>query len=170
MGMTAGIALISVEEYLSTEYKPSCDYIDGVLRQKNLPTYNHSSVQLDICNLVNRFAGFRGVPEQTVLIRKNKYLVPDVAVQSRTDLQRPYPTSPVHLCVEILSPDDRFVDAVSKCGEYHDWGVQYCWIVDPDNRRAWQYNLGGRPDEVAPEGDLKADPILVKPAEIFQSL
>src|SRR5260221_12987527 len=40
-GMAAGSTIISVEEYLSTTYRPNCDYIDGVVRAKALPTLKH---------------------------------------------------------------------------------------------------------------------------------
>ena len=110
------------------------------------------------------------VPEQTVRIREGKYLVPDIAVQILSDLQKPYPARPVYLCVEVKSPEDRFGDIVSKCGEYHAWGVKHCWIIDPDGKRCWQYESGGRPDEVLADGDITAGPIILSHADIFESL
>ena len=44
-------------------------------------------------------------PELTVRISPTKYLVPDVVMA--TDFPGPYPTDPVQLCCEILSPEDR---------------------------------------------------------------
>jgi Uma2 family endonuclease len=168
MSVAASTTLISVEEYLRTSYKPACDYIDGVLRQKPMPTFDHANMELVVCNLINRFDGFRAVPEQTVRIREGKYLVPDIAVQRLDELQRPYPIKPVHLCVEVMSPEDRFVDTVTKCGEYHAWGVEYCWIVDPDGQRCWQYDSGGRPNDVLADGQITAGPIILSHADIFE--
>ena len=34
--------LISLDEYLRTSYKPACEYIDGMLRQKPMPTKLHA--------------------------------------------------------------------------------------------------------------------------------
>ena len=167
MSMVAETTLISVEEYLRSSFKPNCDYIDGVLRQKPMPTFEHGNVQLVVCELINRLGGFRATPEQTLRIRDTKYLVPDVAAQRLSELQRPYPSKPVHLCVEILSPGDRFSDAVAKCDEYHEWGVPYCWIIDPQKNRAWQYDAGGRPNEVPADGDISAAPIILSHADIF---
>lgn len=171
MSMVAETTLISVEEYLATEYDPSCDYIDGVLRQKTMPTRKHSKMELRLCNLIHA-AGteWEAGPEQTVGIRTGKYLVPDVAVQRASDLQDPYPVRPVHLCVEVMSPEDRFGDVVAKCDEYHAWGVPYCWIVDPDARRCWQYDSGGRPTEAPADGRITAGPIILSHADIFASL
>src|SRR5580698_841828 len=106
--MATGTTLTSVEEYLSTDYKPACDYIDGVLRQKSMPTWKHGRIQSRLLVLLDRgFAQFDGAVEITCRIRPGKYLVPDVIVQRRDHVQDPYPTDPVHLCVEVLSPDDR---------------------------------------------------------------
>jgi Uma2 family endonuclease len=165
--MLASAALVTEEEYLRTNYKPACDYIDGVLRQKSMPTFDHSEVQFILCAAVRRFAEFTANPEVTCKIRPGKFLVPDVAVQRRSELQRPYPVRPIHLCVEVLSPGDRFSDTVSKCDEYHAWGVPYCWIVDPDNRQCWEYHAGSRPNQVGENGEIAAGPIVLRCSEIF---
>ncbi len=170
MSMLAGATLISVEEYLRTDYKPACDYIDGVLRQKSMPTFKHSELQFAICALVRRCGGFTAGPELTCRLREGKYLVPDVAVQRLGEVQDPYPKEPVHLCVEVLSPQDRFSDTVAKCDEYHAWGVPYCWIVDPDQRQCWEYHLGGRPNLIPSDGQIAAGPIILSHADIFASL
>jgi Uma2 family endonuclease len=169
--MASGTALVSVEEYLSTTYKPACDYIDGVLRQKPMPTFRHAAVQGQLIVLINpRFRQFCAVPELTVKIRTGKYLVPDVAVQRRNSIQSPYPEAPVHLCVEILSPDDRFSDIVAKCEEYHEWGVETTWIVDPENCQAWEFHKGHRPTEIPAAGSLTAEGISVPLQDVFADL
>src|SRR5205085_7426357 len=38
-------SLISVREYLSTTYRPDCDYVDGVVVERNLGEYDHSRLQ-----------------------------------------------------------------------------------------------------------------------------
>jgi Uma2 family endonuclease len=168
--MLAEAALVSVEEYLRTDYKPACDYIDGVLRQKSMPTYRHSRAQSRTLSLINRQdIGFEGVAELTCRVREGKYLVPDVGVQRVSEIQDPYPTAPIHLCIEVLSPGDRFSDTVATCGEYHAWGVQYCWIVDPDNKQCWEYHAGSRPNAVPADGRIKAGSILLSVPDIFAS-
>jgi Uma2 family endonuclease len=168
--MLASATLVPEEEYLRTTYKPASDYIDGVLRQKSIPTLRHSEAQFTISMLVRRVPGFTAHPELTCWVREGKYLVPDVAVRRVDELQDPYPVRPIHLCVEILSPEYRFSDAVSKCGEYHAWGVPCCWIVDPDDRRCWEYANGRRPTPIAADGYISAGPLSVSVAEIFGRL
>lgn len=168
MSMLASATLVSEEEYLRKTYKPACDYIDGVLRQKSMPTYKHARLQGRISALINSSnSGFEAVAELTCWVRTGKYLVPDVVVQHIDDIQDPYPVRPVHLCVEILSPDDRFSDAVSKCGEYHAWGVAYCWIIDPEDKRCWEYHSGQRPNPLQPGSRIAAGALSLNTAEFF---
>ena len=168
MGMAAGTILISAEEYLRTTYKPACEYIDGLLRPKPMPTYKHGKMELRACNLIDQLnAGFEAVPEQTVRLREGKYLVPDVAVQQIAKLQQPYPSEPIYLCIEVLSPEDRFSDTVAKCEDYHAWGVQFCWIVDPEKQRCWEYEFGDRPRQISPSGQLTAGAIVVSISDLF---
>ena len=42
--MAAGTQ-ISVEEYLHTVYRPDCDYVDGVVEERNLGERDHSWIQ-----------------------------------------------------------------------------------------------------------------------------
>lgn len=164
-------ALVSVEEYLSTSYKPNCDYIDGVLRQKPMPTRKHSTIEGRLSYLITAgFPDFDPEPELTVRVRADKYLVPDLAIQRRDRIQDPYPTEPVHVCVEIMSPEDRMGAVVTKCEEYHDWGVETAWIIDPEARRAWEYRKGQHLVEVPPTGSLTAPGISIALADLFATL
>jgi Uma2 family endonuclease len=166
--MLASATLVPEDEYLRTTYKPACDYIDGVLRQKSMPTYKHGRAQGRIVTLINSLsAGFEAIGELTCWVRSGKYLVPDVVVQRIHEIQDPYPVRPVHLCVEILSPEDRFSDTVSKCAEYHAWGVEYCWMIDPEDKVCWEYHSGQRPSPVPGDGRISAGPLSLNTAEIF---
>jgi Uma2 family endonuclease len=64
-----------------------------------------------------RRLGVLALPELTVRISPTRYLVPDVCVTD--DFPGPYPTEPVLLCCEILSPEDRLGAMLAKCEEYH---------------------------------------------------
>lgn len=145
--------------------KPYFEYRDGEVTQKSMPTKFHSLVQLALQLLLMR-QGVRAMQELTVRVSASRFLVPDVCVGE--DFEGPYPTEPRLLCCEVLSPDDRLGAMLSKCEEYHTWGVPYCWVVDPVKRSAWEYHAGGEPKRVADElvaGDLK-----VKLVELFAEL
>lgn len=169
--MASGTALVSEQEYLSTTYKPACDYIDGVLHPKNMPTWKHGLIQGSLMMLINQgFRQFLAASEVTVKIRTGKYFVPDLIVQRRDRIQDPYPSEPVHLCVEILSPEDRISETFAKCEEYHAWGVETTWVIDPETRRAWEFRKDQRPSEISQTGALTADGISISMAELFSVL
>lgn len=163
--------IVPVEEYLSTTYRPNCEYIDGVLRPKPMPTRKHGLMEGWLVVLIQRaFPEFEAVTEVTVRIHPNRYLVPDLLVQRRDRIQDPYPIEPVHLCAEILSPDDRMSEVFAKCEEYHAWGVSTTWIIDPEALRCWVYRASERPSEVTAPGALTAEGIAISVAELFSVL
>ncbi len=43
--------LVSVQEYLATVYEHDCDYVDGVLEERDLGEQGHSSITVDIAEL-----------------------------------------------------------------------------------------------------------------------
>jgi Uma2 family endonuclease len=136
-----------------------------------MPTWDHGAIQGRLIELINQgFRLFAAGSEVTVKIRTGKFLVPDVIVQSRDRIQRPYPSEPVHLCVEIMSPDDRVSDTFAKCEDYHAWGVETTWVVDPESRRAFEYHKGQLPLEVPPTGSLTADGISISLPDLFSAL
>lgn len=102
-----------------------------------------------------------------VRLSEGRFLAPDVAVQSKDHIQDPYPTDPIHLCIEILSPEDCFSTVVAKAEEYHVWGVPTVWIIDPDQRTAWECGRGRPMHEIPAGGSLTAGPISIPLADIL---
>ena len=158
---------VSVEEYLSTSYKPACEYIDGVLIQKPMPTFQHSVIQGRIAVLMSLFPDYHALPELTVRLRDAEWLVPDVAIVKRDQVEEPYPTKPVHACIEILSPEDRFAKVLAKLEDYFTWGVPYCWVIDPMKQKAWNVEPDGEPNEVPRGGALRAGEIEISLSDLF---
>ena len=113
-----------------------------------------------------RRLGLQAAPEVTVRLSPAKYLVPDVI--AAPVLQEPYPTEPVLLCCEILSPEDRVGAMLAKCEEYHAWGVPFCWVIDPVKRAAWEYHSAAEPVRVT--SALHADKFSLSLEELFSVL
>lgn len=169
--MALTTSLVSVEEYLNTNYKPACEYRDGVLTRKPMATHEHSRLQGRFIQiLLNRYPEFAALPELTLQLRPDRYLIPDIGVESLADVQMPYPVRPIHLCIEILSPGDRLAEAAAKCEEYSALGVPHNWVVDPQTRRAWKYLSGQGLVEIPPSGSLEAGIIHVSLSELFAVL
>ena len=158
-------ALMPVEEYLRLTEKPYREYRDGVVSQKAMGTKFHSIIQRVLVTLLQD-RGVQAFPELTVRISSTKYLVPDVCVAG--DFPGPYPTEPVLLCCEILSPEDRLGAMLGKFEEYHSWGVPFCWVIDPMKRTAWEYHSAAEPVRVTKS--LRAGELSVGLEELFSAL
>ncbi len=161
----SSMTLVPVEEYLRYAEKPNCEYRDGLLTPKPIPTTFHGLLEFMLVVMLRRL-GLQAAPEVAVRLSPTKYLVPDVI--AAPILESPYPTEPVHLCCEILSPEDRLGAMLSKCEEYHAWGVPYCWVIDPVKRTAWEYHLSGEPTRVT--DTLRAGNLTVSLTELFSAL
>jgi hypothetical protein len=44
--------IIPVSEYLTTEYSPDCDYVDGEVQERNLGEQDHSDLQTQFAYLL----------------------------------------------------------------------------------------------------------------------
>ena len=162
-----GHALVGVDEYLRRTEKPNAEYEDGVVYPKAMPTFYHGLLEFFLVEMLRR-AGLVAAAEVSVRLSPTKYLVPDVIAAK--SVQLPYPTEPVLLCVEILSPEDRLGAMLAKCEHYHEWGVPFCWVIDPVKRVAWEYSSGGEPARIGAAGTLRAGEVSIDVAELFAQL
>lgn len=160
-------SMVSVEQYLARTEKPNCEYEDGVLHPKPMPTFSHSEIQYRATALLRK-QGALAFPELTVRLSPTKFLVPDVAVVRQVEGQ--YLTAPALLCIEILSPEDGVGAMLAKCEKYHAWGVPFCWVIDPRKQTAWDYPAGGEPVHLDPAGLLEAGDLAVSLAELFADM
>ncbi len=160
-------AQVSVEEYLRRTEKPYCEYVDGVLHPKAMPIMIHALAQYRLQVLLSR-QGVEALGEVHCRLSPTKYLIPDVIAAPK--IQHPYPTEPVLLCVEILSPEDRPGAMPAKCEQYHAWGVPFCWVIDPEKQTGWQYHAGSEPERVERGATLIAGQLAVSLQELFPEL
>ena len=166
MGATAPIA-VSVEDYLRRTEKPNSEYIDGVLYPKAMPTKLHSWLQFLLVTLLRK-QNVEALAEVAMQIRDTKYRIPDVI--AGPSLKGPYPTEPVLLCIEILSPGDHLGAMLAKCEEYHEWGVPFCWVIDPVRQSGWEYHAGGEPLRRDARGALRAGELTVAMGELLAEI
>jgi Uma2 family endonuclease len=144
--MTPVDALVTVEEYLHTVYRPDCDYVDGEVVDRNVGEKDHADAQGEIFfNLRLRRAEWNVYPvqEARVQVLPTRYRVPDISVFVRPEPKEQIFTRPPFLCVEILSPEDRMSRMQERIDDYLTFGVEYVWVVDPQTHRAWIYRREG---------------------------
>ncbi|MGA3211706.1 MAG: Uma2 family endonuclease [Terriglobales bacterium] len=142
----ASTTLISVEEYLRTNYEPDCDYVDGQTEERNLGEYDHAALQGELIfwfRQHRREWNIKALPEQRVEISQTRFRVPDVCL-----IPLDYPieqilTQPPLACIEILSPEDRLSRLQEKTRDYQHFGVPNIWIVDPATERGFNCTAAG---------------------------
>ena len=137
--------LTSVSEYLSTSYRPDCEYLEGELLERNVGEWDHSEIQgIVFAYLFNRRRewGIQVLPEQRVQVKSTRFRVPDVCVVLRSHPREQILTHPPFLCIEILSKDDTMTTMYERIDDYLAFGVPYVWVLDPRTRRAWTFTPG----------------------------
>ena len=163
-------ALVPVEEYLRTTYDPDCDYVDGEVLERNLGERDHSTLQTE---LIFYFRSRRKswnifvVAEQRVQVSSSRFRAPDICVYLGDGPKDQIFRTPPFICIEILSPEDRWERMQKKIDDYLRFGVPYVWVINPPDQRAWAYTKDGNAE--VPDGALRTEnPSLAVPlAEIF---
>ena len=135
---------ISVQEYLSTVYRPDCDYVDGEVQERNLGEFDHARLQLAIAAYFyarRKEWGITVVPEQRVQVAPERFRIPDVCVVLGQPREQVFRTPPF-ICIEILSPEDRLSRMHDRFSDYFVFGVPFVFLVDPATRKAWRCKPG----------------------------
>ena len=132
---------LSLEESRSRyrQQKPYFEYWFGEPIQKTMPTWLHSVLQRIIGEALQR-AGYKSGSEVELRIDPQWEPVPDVigTLKSIKD----YPTEPVEIVVEILSPEDQLLRVIQKCQQYERIGTERIFVLDPIDKLAWQWKSG----------------------------
>jgi Uma2 family endonuclease len=142
---TAGITL---DEYMNTSYSPDCEYIDGLVLERNVGKGKHAYTQTKLSlKLTEQTAGKNVLVlvEQRMRISATRVRIPDVCVVSELE---EVVSKPPLLCVEVLSPDDRWSRVIVSVGDYHSMGVPCVWVIDPYQTKAWIFESENPPFEV----------------------
>jgi len=163
--------LISVDEYLSTNYDPDCDYVDGRIVERNLGERTHGRIQRNLILFFGNRAkelGIEVIPEQRVQVSPTRFRIPDVTVVKTSQPQGEVFRLPPHLCIEILSKDDTMEDMQERVDDYLRFGVPYVWIISPRLRKGYIVTKAGMVE--ASSGILETkDPDLRLPlASLFE--
>jgi Uma2 family endonuclease len=132
----AAPALISLEEYLETSYRPDREYIDGEVRERNMGKGDQARIQALLTNWFGSQEPAWGVmvaTEWRTKVSATRVRIPDVVLVVDGPQPDVLTDAPV-LIVEILSPDDTYSDTQERAADYRRMGVHTVWIVDPKTR------------------------------------
>jgi len=135
---------MDVEEYLRTSFDGSdCEYLDGAIVERNMGELPHGDVQVNLAVLLRqlrRQLGIRVVTEIRIQIHSRRYRVVDIAVWRDDNIGANVPTVAPFLVIEILSPEDCMVRMLPKIQEYLSIGVEWVWVIAPDEKSALSYS------------------------------
>ena len=161
---------ISVREYLSTSYRPDCEYVDGRIEERNVGEFEHGYLQALIAGLFNsngKAWGVRASTDVRTQIGPTRFRIPDVTVQRSSDPRESIIRHPQLIAVEILSPEDRVSRLQERIDEYLGFGIEHIWVFDPVRRTA-SIVIGGELRRVqTDEMTVPGTPIRVVLSELF---
>ena len=164
---------VSVREYLTTSYRPDCDYVDGRIEERNVGEFDHSLLQtlLGYVFTSNRAAwGVLALTDVRVQVKATRFRVPDLTVVRADAPREQILTHPPLLVIEILSPEDRLSRTTERTDEYLDFGIEHIWIVDPARRLAYRVTRTGLELASGNEIAVPETPIRVALNDLFAEL
>jgi Uma2 family endonuclease len=137
---------VPLEVYLRTsDYEPDAEYVDGVIEERPMGEFDHSSWQRALVVWFSQNAkeyGVRVQPELRVQTARTRFRIPDVALLDRSLRTEKFATHPPIAVFEILSPEDSMNRMMAKLADYERMGIKTIVILDP-NGPHYRYVNGG---------------------------
>ena len=164
--------LITAEELLYTNApNKRTELVRGRLIVHEPPGGRHGYVAANLAFRLNQHTDLTGagavfVGDVGFTLRRDPDTVrgPDVAFASEHRLPQPIPNSYLELApdlvVEVLSPDDRPGEVLTKIGDWLDAGARLVWVIDPERRLARVYRADGTESMRDETGQLLGEDVL----------
>lgn len=116
------------------------EYWFGEVRFKSVPTWLHSLLQGLLVQIFTD-AGYASGSELDLRIDPQWEPKPDVAASLW--IEEPYPTQPIDIAAEILSPNDKPEQVEEKCAQYARIGIGRIFVFNPIARTASEWVAEG---------------------------
>lgn len=164
--------LVTAAEFAEHPEWGPCELIRGKVVTMTNPKPDHGFLAFAIGKLIDRYAEPRGlgrvfVGDSGIFIERDPDTIrgPDVGFvrQERLPSKRAlkeYFTAPPDLCVEIVSPTDRWSEISEKVDMFLSIGVALVWVIDPQTRKAHAYRKGREVRVVDAKGSLDGEDVL----------
>ena len=167
-------ALLTLEEYLRTSYRPDCDFVDDHIEERNMGDNLHSllQMQLGFWFLSHREQWHvRPMSEVRTRVAATRVRLPDVAVVLEDHaLREKVRTTPPLIAIEILSPEDRLNRVVIRLNDFLAMGIEHIWLLDPIERVAYTYTANGLKLVDTPRLPIPNSPIHLDLPSLFACL
>jgi len=167
---------MSAAEYLRSAWHPDKEFADGLLEDRSLPNYAHSTLQFLLSQWFGRHRKefrFAVAPECRVLVaEERRYRIPDILLTGLpADLTPEKVLRSVPLAViEIWSPDDRLGHQMVRYREFWSRGVREIIVLDPETYLAFRYIDGAIRETTIEFIEVPAGRVPFSSVEIFNEL
>ncbi len=136
----ATVNYISPEEFHARfAHEHGYEYWFGEVVTKTVPTWLHAIMQSLLAEIFYEQGYFSG-SELDLRISRDFQPRPDVAASLNLETTG-YPTKPIDIVAEILSPDDPAGKVLEKCQHYAALGIPQIYVFDPIERSASRWNV-----------------------------
>ncbi len=98
--MSTIAAVVALKDYLTSSYRPDCEYLEGELLERNVGEWDHSKLRARLIvyfSQLSSTAQIHVVPEQRVQVSHTRFRVPDIYV-----VIGPEPQEQIRLRCEVL--------------------------------------------------------------------
>lgn len=166
-------AVLSLEEYLRTTYKPDCDFVDDHIEERNVGKFDHNRMQtLAVAWFVAHESLWQviALTEPRTQVSAKRVRIPDVCLLRTSTPREQVTETPPLLCIEVLSPEDRLSRTTKVLDDFAAMGVQHLWIIDPQDRVGYIYHSGGRLQQVEDRLAIADSPIYLDLMNLFAAL
>jgi len=169
----ASATQIPLSEYLTTTYRPDCDYIDGEVKERNVGEQPHGRVQAIITIVFGQHRkawSTRVIVETRVQTRPTRFRIPDICILRSSDPHDPIIRFAPYICIEVLSKDDTLAEIKTRTDEYRAMGTEHIWVVDPWLRVGYIASARGFEHPADGVFTVPGTPIRIVLAEVFAEL
>ena len=169
----APLPLITLEEYLHTDYRPDCDFVDGYLEERTLGELAHSTLQAELCYYFRQHREdwhVKVLSELRTRVSSSRVRIPDICLIRLDAPREPVTLTAPLLCIEILSPEDRLSRVTNRLEDFAGMGVEHIWIVDPERRLAYTYTRGKLSAPLFDQVTIAGTPIFLDLPTLFATL
>ncbi|MBC8167374.1 MAG: Uma2 family endonuclease [Bryobacteraceae bacterium] len=134
MATAPALPYVGVAEYLTADYEPYCEYIDGTLEQKSLPDHKHSRLQTLLAGLLlaqEDRLGYETCTELHVWVTPTRFRIPDLCGLTSKPQDHRYADRPPLFTIEIVSSDEPWQKLRAKVRDHQSMGVPFVIVADP---------------------------------------
>lgn len=163
--------LLTGEDLLQHPEWGRCELVRGKVVKMCRPNPMHGRLAVKLANTLDTFVDARRLgmvfSETGVYTERGPDSVrgPDIFYVRAENCPAPeswteyFQTAP-DLCIEIVSPSDRWLDLNTKIEEYLKAGVKLVWLIEPESQSARVYRADRAPIAILSSGVLSGEDVL----------